>query len=144
MSTRLLIAFLVIMTATFLPASSYACQDGFYKQCLHNPLGGDIACTCLPHPGAVTKAVTDAVKAQENVLPDVLNVGNDVVHANMSHLNQSVGAVIMDSCTTCKAQENLLVSDGDKPLLESAVGQGFILFLEGGSNPYLITVTGLH
>lgn len=141
MSTKLVVAFLVILIAGWLPVRSYACQDGFYSQCLRGPWGNKIGCACLPHPGAVTKAVTSAAAAQEKVLPDVLQVGNDVVHANMAHLNQSVGGLIMDTCTTCKAQENLLVSENDKPLLESVVGQGYILFLEGQSNPYLITAS---
>jgi hypothetical protein len=135
MSTKLIVALLVMLITGWLPGRSHACQDGYYNQCLRGPWGNTIKCACLPHPGAVSKAVTSAAAAQEKLLPDILHVGNDVVHANTAHLNQSIGGLIMDTCTTCKAQENLLISEGDKPLLESAVGQGFILFWKANPIP---------
>jgi hypothetical protein len=73
-----------------------------------------------------------------NQLPDIVKVGDAVIHFDAAKLTQAAGSLIVKStCPGCEAFATLVMDKKDKAFVEQLVGRGWILYVTGG-NPVFI------
>jgi hypothetical protein len=104
-----------------------ACPDGYYE--------ANFPPVCLPTDTTVYHS-----PAIIPPLPDIIHVGQAVVHANIDELTKSVGALIVnnDCGIVCQTFLANVLQPKDKEVLEELVGRGFLMWLSDSDAAVLL------